>query len=139
MAFKAGDVVLVKDEGSVWVLKEPYYGFLAGGPYWVASRLDYGKGEAVLGEGVIEHYLGPLPELKHAANLFEAQQPRTGEKDEPAEPSEYERLRDFFFPRKPQPADLIGEQRLKEGRCPVCGELGYFHLSTMVCTEHGPY
>lgn len=28
---------------------------------------------------------------------------------------------------------------LKEGRCPHCGEMGRYHLSTAICSKHGPY
>lgn len=59
---------------------------------------------------------------------------------EPPASDEYEKLKDFFFPKKPvrnfsYTADLCK----KEGRCPECGELGRIHLSTMICSIHGPY
>jgi len=53
---------------------------------------------------------------------------------------EYEALKEFFFP-KPEPPypGTLSEQWKNEGRCPSCGELGRIHLSTMVCSKHGPY
>jgi len=35
--------------------------------------------------------------------------------------------------------DSLAESWLKEGRCPQCGELGHYHLSTPICKKHGPY
>lgn len=29
--------------------------------------------------------------------------------------------------------------RIAEGLCPYCGQKGRYHLSTPVCSEHGPY
>jgi hypothetical protein len=53
---------------------------------------------------------------------------------------EYESLKAFFFPKDepPYPGSLAEEWK-REGRCPKCGELGRIHLSTMICSSHGPY
>jgi hypothetical protein len=57
----------------------------------------------------------------------------------PASP-EYEDLKNFFFPQPEPPAPgSLAEHWRQEGRCPQCGELGRIHLSTMICSVHGPY
>lgn len=40
--------------------------------------------------------------------------------------------------RKPKYYGISAEW-LKEGKCPQCGELGRYHLSTPICSRHGPY
>lgn len=54
------------------------------------------------------------------------------------EPTEKERLREFFF-GKPEPVPDWAASWKAEGKCPKCGEEGRIHLSTFVCSTHGPY
>jgi hypothetical protein len=53
---------------------------------------------------------------------------------------EYEDLVRFFSPKPepPYPGTLAAEWKA-EGRCQQCGELGRIHMSTMICSIHGPY
>lgn len=53
---------------------------------------------------------------------------------------EYDALVDFFFPKGPQPdPQSVAAAWKAEGRCPLCGELGRVHMSTFICSIHGPY
>jgi hypothetical protein len=133
MKFKAGDVLANKYSGVLVQLLACDHDK----NWWHTANHPVGDNGTLLFFEDLEHWV--LIGTNVTLPVNEAQQSKDGEKDEPAEPSEYERLRDFFFPRKPQPRSIQSEQWQKEGRCPVCGQLGYFHLSTMVCTEHGPY
>lgn len=40
--------------------------------------------------------------------------------------------------KKPKYSEFA-QERVKQGRCPVCNELGRYHLSTPICSQHGPY
>lgn len=51
---------------------------------------------------------------------------------------EREAMRTFFFGMKLSASQLADEWRA-QGRCPLCGQLGRIHLSTMICTTHGAY
>jgi hypothetical protein len=53
--------------------------------------------------------------------------------------SEFERLKEFFFGKSKSWSDVVVSPHKLDGRCPLCGELGRYHLSVPVCSEHGPY
>lgn len=49
-----------------------------------------------------------------------------------------ETLKDFFFGKR-EKGSTVQEMNREDGRCPLCSEIAYIHLSTFICPTHGPY
>lgn len=65
-------------------------------------------------------------------NLEESEQEKTPEE------IERDKLRKFFFGGSSEFRPLAKEWKA-QGKCPQCGEDGRIHLSTFICSKHGPY
>lgn len=96
------------------------------GIYWI----DIGEGSAY---GTREENIIAVIESEPTAqlNLFETS-------EQGVEETERDRMRAFFFGQSPK-LPTLAESWKSEGKCPLCGEDGRIHLSTFICSKHGPY